>query len=164
MKAVLRKNPVKISAKNQINIELLKKEILTILDTYKFHLKIPNTNEGMSLLSSIHDKTRITEEIFQPNFIELKFETNERLGRYLFNIIKKNKLEIEIVNKEALEEKLKKKNGEPEEDTYTVMKTNSGEEFIIFDMMEEETKDVQEFDESSEEFGTFTKLDEKKKE
>lgn len=164
VKASLRKNPVKISAKNQINIELLKKEILTIIETYKFHLKIPNTNEGMSLLSSIHDKTRITEEIFQPNFIELKFETNERLGRYLFNIIKKSKLEVEIINKEVLEKQLKKKNGATKEDTYTVVKTDSGEEFIVFDMIDEESKEIQELDESSEEFGTITKLDEIKKE
>ncbi|MGC9780988.1 MAG: GTPase HflX [Candidatus Heimdallarchaeota archaeon] len=164
VKASLRKNPVKISAKNQINIELLKKEILTIIETYKFHLKIPNTNEGMSLLSSIHDKTRITEEIFQPNFIELKFETNERLGRYLFNIIKKSKLEVEIINKEVLEKQLKKKNGATKEDTYTVVKTDSGEEFIVLDMIDEESKEIQELDESSEEFGTITKLDEIKKE
>jgi GTP-binding protein HflX len=139
IQAALGRKPIKISAKNQENIELLKEQILKILETFKFHLKIPNTNEGMSLVSRIHDRTRITEETFHPRFIELKFETNKRLGRYLFNLIVKNPLEIEIINEEYLRKQLQKEK-EEQSDKYTVVKTESGEEFVVFDLMEENNK------------------------
>ncbi|MHA1212374.1 MAG: HflX GTPase family protein, partial [Candidatus Heimdallarchaeota archaeon] len=135
VQTLLNRKPVPISAKTQLNIDLLKKEILLILETYRFHLKIPNTNEGMSLISNIHNKTRITEEIYHPQEVELKFETNERLGRYLFNLIKKSNLNIEFINKELLEKQFKKK---VPEDKYTTFESDSGEEFVVFDMVEDE--------------------------
>jgi GTP-binding protein HflX len=132
--------PFKISAKKEENIEELKSKILEILETFHFHIKIPNTNEGMSLVSKIHDRTRITEEIFHPNIIELRFETNERIGRHLYNLLVKSPLEIEIANEELLKKQMQKDIVEPEEDKYTLIKTDAGEEFIVFDLQEENKK------------------------
>ncbi|NHK31031.1 MAG: GTPase HflX [Asgard group archaeon] len=160
VEAALGIEPVKISAKDQLNIENLKEYILDILDTYNFHLKIPNTNEGMSLVSKIHDKTRIIGEIFHPTIIELKFETNKRLGQYLFNIIKKNPLEIEIVNESLLKRKLLKNEKESKSDTLTVFKAESGEEFIVFDLQEENTNSKSKDKETIEKMSLKTNLEE----
>jgi GTP-binding protein HflX len=160
IEAALGIKPVKISAKDQMNIENLKEYILEILETIYFHLKIPNTNEGMSLVSNIHNKTRITEEIFHPTTIELKFETNKRLGQYLFNMIKKDPLEIEIVNESKLRKLLLKDDKESKTDTLTVIKTESGEEFIVFDLQEENSNSKVEDKESIEELGLKTNLEE----
>ncbi|NHJ32348.1 MAG: GTPase HflX [Asgard group archaeon] len=162
VKAVLKRQPILISAKDQINIDVLRAEILNILETYRFHLKIPNNNEGMSLVSQIHDKTRIIEEIFQEKIIELKFETNERLGRYLYNIIKKSNLAIEIINEEVLLKQLKKQDSEPKEDGYTIIKTESGEEIIIFDLIEEKEDKNSDLQDEPERLSKITTLEDQK--
>jgi len=164
VKAALKRQPIAISAKDQTNIDNLRSEILNVLETYRFHLKIPNSNEGMSLVSRIHDKTRITEEIFHEKEIEMKFETNERLGRFLYNTIKKSNLEVEIINEEILLKQLKKKDTEPKEDGYTIIKTESGEEFVIFDLIEEkEHEDNIELLDEPEKLGKITSLKDQKK-
>jgi len=164
VKAALKRQPIMISAKDETNMDTLRAEILNILETYYFHLKIPNSNEGMSLVSRIHDKTRITEEIFHETFIEMRFETNERLGRLLYNTIKKSNLEVEIINEEILLKQLKKNETEPKEDGYTIIKTESGEEFVIFDLIEEKTdNENQELLDESEKLGKITSLEEQKK-
>ena len=164
VKAALEKQPIMISAKDETNIDALRSEILNILETYRFHLKIPNNNEGMSLVSRIHDKTRITEEIFHEKVIEMRFETNERLGRFLYNTIKKSNLEVEIINEKILLKQLKKKDTEPKEDGYTIIKTESGEEFVIFDLIEEkaEEENIVILDEP-EKLGKITSLKEQNK-
>ncbi len=147
IEAALRKKPIKISAKNQVNIDNLKEYILEILETISFHIKIPNTDDGMSLVSKIHDKTRIMEENFHPENIELKFETNKRLGQYLYNLIRKNSLEIEILNEELLKKQLFKDEKETKTDALSIIKTDSGEEFIVFDLQEESGKSTREDEE-----------------
>ncbi|HUT80504.1 MAG TPA: GTPase [Candidatus Bathyarchaeia archaeon] len=164
VETLLGKNVISISAKNQINIDILKKEILIILETYHFHLKIPNTNEGMSLISQLHNKTRITSESYYPQEIELKFETNERLAQYLYNIIMKSKIDIEFVNKEQFEKQIKKHDQKDAyEDKFTVIKSETGEEFVVFDMNEDEIKSDNEQNIDLENLGLKTTIDEIKK-
>jgi len=162
VRAILRREPVNISAKDQINIDVLRNEILNILETYHFHLKIPNNNEGMSLVSRIHDQTRITEEVFHEDVIEISFETNERLGRYLYNILKKSQLAIEIINEKNLIKQLKKADSEPKEDGFTIIKTDSGEEIVVFDLVEEKEKEDSELLDDPNELGSITTLRNKK--
>lgn len=140
VKAILRKNPILISAKKGEKIDVLQEEILKVLETYKFHIKVPNTNDGMSFISKLHDKTRMTFEEYYPKEVELKFETNARLGLHLYNLIQQSDIDIDILNKETLENQIKKKQKMPEEDTITVLKTESGEEIIILDLTEEESE------------------------
>jgi len=161
IKAVMLKEPVKISAKEDIFIDKLKEAILEILDTYRFHIKIPNNSEGMSLVSNIHNKTRIVNEIYHPDAIELQFETNERLGLYLYNLLQKGKPKVEIINKEELEKQVKKDvKEEITEDKLTVMKIDTGEEFVVIDLAEETKKkrDKEEKDDSAEDLSQKTTL------
>ena len=157
IEAALGKKPIKISAKNQINIEDLKKAILEILETFRFNLRIPNNSEGMSLISKIHNKTRITNEEYDADFVELKFETNARLGTYLYNLIKQSKLEIVIVNKEELEKHVTDK--QKEEDAFTIIKTEDGEEIVIFDMVEEKSTKKKKTSDLTENLETLTEID-----
>jgi len=132
------KKAVCISAKKGLHLDLLVNRILEILKTYSFHLILPNTPEGMSLLSRIHDKTRLTKKTYHPRSIEIRFETNERIARYLFNIIKKSKLPIDFVNCEEIEKQLLKTKESQTGDNYSVFTTDEGEEFIVFDIIEDD--------------------------
>ncbi|MBN1330815.1 MAG: GTPase HflX [Candidatus Heimdallarchaeota archaeon] len=161
VETLLGKKVISISAKNQINIDVLKKEILNILETYHFHLKIPNTNEGMSLISQIHNKTRITNELYHPQEIELIFETNERLASYLYNIIIKSKIDIEFVNQAQFEKQFKK---HEHKDKFTIMTSDTGEEFIVFDMNEDEIESENDQNIEHENLGLKTSIDDIKKE
>jgi len=139
VKVILGKEPVQISAKQELHIDALIQRILEILKTYYFHLIIPNSPEGMSLLSKIHDKTRLTEEIYHATGIEIKLETNERIAHYLYNIIKKSKLPIDFLNIEEVEKQLLKAK-ENAKDTQTVFMAPDGEEFVVLDLSEEEER------------------------
>ena len=158
VEAALKKTPLLISAKDNLQLQELQEKILDILETYRFHIKIPNTNDGMSLVSKIHNKTRITNETYHADCVEMHFETNARLGLYLYNLLKKSNLTIEILNKEELEKQVRKGESQPKEDSITVIKTDDGEEIIIFDMVEN-SKSSDILDDSPEKFGTLTTLD-----
>ena len=91
----------------------------------------------------------------------MRFETNERLGRLLYNTIKKSNLEVEIINEEILLKQLKKKDTEPKEDGYTIIKTESGEEFVIFDLIEEKAEEENiDLQDEPEKLGKITSLKE----
>jgi hypothetical protein len=75
-------------------------------------------------------------------------------------MIKKDSLEIEIVNESKLRKLLLKDDKESKTDTLTVIKTESGEEFIVFDLQEENSNSKVEDKESIEELGLKTNLEE----
>ncbi len=158
VEAALRTKPILVSAKDQIHLIDIKEQILNILETFSFHIKIPNNGEGMSLVSKIHNKTRITNEVYHHNCVEMHFETNARLGLILFNLLKKSKLAIEIMNKEELENKVKMKEQELIEDTVTVIKADDGEDIFIFDLVEDSGKKSKMTD-TAEKFGSITSLE-----
>lgn len=160
VEAALKIKPVLVSAKDQIHLIDVKEQIMNVLETFRFHIKIPNNNDGMSLVSKIHNKTRITNEVYHHDCVEMHFETNARLGSYLFNLLQKSKLVIEIMNKEELEKQVKMKEEEPKEDTITVLKTDEGEEIFIFDMVEESGK-KSDMNDTPKKFGSITSLKKK---
>ncbi|MBD3190100.1 MAG: hypothetical protein GF308_05630 [Candidatus Heimdallarchaeota archaeon] len=162
VEAALMEEPILISAAEGLGLELLKEKILEQLVSFPFHIKIPNTNDGMSLVSQIHDLTRITSESYSQDFVELQFETNERLGRYLYNILRKSQLNIEILNKEELQKYLKKEEEQEEgaEDKITVIKTDGEEEIIIFDLVEEGSPQKKSADTFEKDLEKMTTLDE----
>jgi GTP-binding protein HflX len=139
VRTILQTEPVTISAQKEENIDYLKQKILDVLESYIFHLKIPTSSEGMSFVSKIHDKTRITNQLYHQEYVEVAFETNERLARYFYNLINKSGLKIEIINKDELEKQLNREPAEKKEDEITILKTDSGEELVIFDLIEEES-------------------------
>lgn len=161
IKAVMLKDPVKISAKEAIFLDKLKETILEVLKTYRFHIKIPISNEGMSLVSRIHNKTRIINETYHHDTVEMRFETNERLGAHLYNLLQKANLKIEILNKEELEKQVKKdREEEIAEDKISTMKLDTGEEFIVYDLAEENKKKKDDSNEdNAEDWSQKTTLD-----
>ena len=68
------KNPILISAKCEINLELLKKEILKILENYvEARFSVPLIGKSMPFISWVHEKTDITKETYTNNSIEVAF-------------------------------------------------------------------------------------------
>ncbi|MEA2071063.1 MAG: GTPase HflX [Asgard group archaeon] len=124
IEAALDEKPIKISAFTGENLECLKKRILGILDTFQFKITIPNTDKGLSLLSQLHDKTRIINELYSGKTINIVFETNERMARYFYNSLQAQNFDVKIINKNMLKEKLGKKE-ESEEDEISTIKTSS---------------------------------------
>ncbi|MHA1124664.1 MAG: HflX GTPase family protein [Candidatus Heimdallarchaeota archaeon] len=160
IRAVMLKDPVKISAKEELFLDKLKETILEVLATYRFHIKIPTSDEGMSLVSNIHNKTRITNEIYHPDCVEMQFETNVRLGLHLFNLLQKSNLQVEFLNKDELEKQINKDAEEEiKEDTLTTMKLDNGEEFVVFDLMEESAKKKKDIKDLAEDLSQKTTLD-----
>ncbi|MHA1505192.1 MAG: HflX GTPase family protein [Candidatus Heimdallarchaeota archaeon] len=161
IKAVMLKDPVKISAKEETFLDVLKETILKVLATYRFHIKIKNTSEGMSLVSKIHNKTRIVNEVYHHENVEMQFETNVRLGQHLYNLLQKSNLLVEILNKDELDRQVKKDvEEEITEDTLTTMKLEDGDEFVVFDLIEEsKKKETDGKKESAEDLSQKTTLD-----
>ncbi len=161
IKAVMLKDPVKISAKEETFLDVLKETILQVLATYRFHIKIKNTSEGMSLVSKIHNKTRIVNEVYHHEKVEMQFETNVRLGQHLYNLLQKSNFLVEILNKDELDRQVKKdQEEEMTEDTLTKITLEDGEEFVVFDLIEEnKKKETDGKKESAEDLSQKTTLD-----
>jgi len=71
------KNPILLSAKRQINLNELKKNVLRILENYsKAQFRVPLSDNMMSFLSWVHQKTDLHKEEFKSNSVEVVFEAN----------------------------------------------------------------------------------------
>ena len=68
------KNPILISAKCQLNLDLLKKEILKILENYvEAQLSVPLTGNSMPFISWLHQKTDVLKENYTNDSIDVVF-------------------------------------------------------------------------------------------
>jgi len=68
------KNPILISAKCQMNLDLLKKEILKILENYvEAQLSVPLTGNSMPFISWLHQKTDVLKENYTNDSIDVVF-------------------------------------------------------------------------------------------
>ncbi len=68
------KNPILISAKCQMNLDLLKKEILKILENYvEAQLSVPLTGKSMPFISWLHGKTDVLSENYTNDSIDVVF-------------------------------------------------------------------------------------------
>ncbi|MGZ4849978.1 MAG: GTPase HflX [Candidatus Bathyarchaeia archaeon] len=68
------RNPILISAKCQTNLDLLKKEILRILENYvEAQFSVPLTGKSMPFISWLHEKTDILKENYTNDSIEVVF-------------------------------------------------------------------------------------------
>ena len=71
------KNPIVISAIDQTNIELLKKQILTNLEDYvRVSFSIPLSNETMSFMSWIHEKSDVQKVNYFEKSVEVVLDSN----------------------------------------------------------------------------------------
>jgi GTP-binding protein HflX len=68
------RNPILISAKCQTNLDLLKKEILRILENYvEAQFSVPLTGKSMPFISWLHEKADILKENYTNDSIEVDF-------------------------------------------------------------------------------------------
>jgi GTP-binding protein HflX len=68
------KNPILISAKCQMNLDLMKKEILKILENYvEAQLSVPLTGNSMPFISWLHQKTDVLKENYTNDSINVVF-------------------------------------------------------------------------------------------
>jgi GTP-binding protein HflX len=70
------KNPVLVSAKCQINLDEIRKQILRILENYqRAQFSVPLTGKAMPFISWVHGKTHIEKETFTNETVEVTFES-----------------------------------------------------------------------------------------
>jgi len=80
------RNPVAISAKCQINLDVLRKKILKILENYvEAQFSVPLTGKAMPFISWVHQKTEVKKENYTNDSIEVAFgaplELSEQVKR-----------------------------------------------------------------------------------
>jgi GTP-binding protein HflX len=70
-------NPILISALRRTNLDLLKNEILKKFETQtQASFSIPITNEAITLISWLHNKTNVKKQTYTNNTIEVTFESD----------------------------------------------------------------------------------------
>ena len=68
------RNPVAISAKCQINLDMLREKILKILENYvEAQFSVPLTGKAMPFISWVHQKTEVKKENYTNDSIEVAF-------------------------------------------------------------------------------------------
>ena len=73
-------NPILLSAKCQTNLDLLRQEILKILENYvQAQFSVPLTNKAMPFISWVHEKTDIRKENFTNDSVQVIFEATPEL-------------------------------------------------------------------------------------
>ena len=73
-------NPILLSAKCQTNLDLLRQEILKILENYvQAQFSVPLTNKTMPFISWVHEKTDIRKENFTNDSVQVIFEATPEL-------------------------------------------------------------------------------------
>ncbi len=74
------KNPILLSAKCETNLDLLKREILKILENYvQAQFSVPLTEKTMPFISWVHGKTDVRKENFTNDSVEIVFEATPEL-------------------------------------------------------------------------------------
>jgi GTPase len=74
-------NPILLSAKRQTNLDLLRHEILRILENYvQAQFSVPLTGQAMPFISWVHQKTHIRKETYSNDSVQVVFEANPSLA------------------------------------------------------------------------------------
>ncbi|MCJ7699772.1 GTPase HflX, partial [Candidatus Bathyarchaeota archaeon] len=74
-------NPIFLSAKCQTNLDLLRQEILKILENYvQAQFSVPLTNKAMPFISWVHEKTEIRKKNFTNDSVQVVFEATPELA------------------------------------------------------------------------------------
>ena len=74
-------NPILLSAKCKINLDLLRNQILKMLENYvQAQFSVPLTGRAMPFISWVHDKTDICKETFTNDSVEVVFEATPELA------------------------------------------------------------------------------------
>ena len=83
-------NPLLISAKKHTNLDVLKTQIIRMLENYvQGSFSLPLTSEAMPFISWVHEKAEVKEEEFLGDRVEIKFEVNPQLAEQIRRKVEK---------------------------------------------------------------------------
>ena len=83
-------NPLLISAKKGTNIDVLKAQIVRILENYvKGNFSVPLTEEVMPFLSWVHKKAEVKKEEFLDDHVDVIFEVNPQVAEQIRSKVEK---------------------------------------------------------------------------
>jgi len=93
-------NPILISAKKGTNLDVLKAQIVRMLENYvKGSFLVPLTEEVMPFLSWVHKKAEVKKEEFSGDHVEVTFEVDPQVAEQIRSKVKKlNGKYIQSVN------------------------------------------------------------------
>jgi len=83
-------NPILISAKKCTNLDVLKAQIIRILENYvQGSFSLPLMGEAMPFISWVHEKAEVKEEEFFEDHVEIKFEANPQIAEHIRKKVEK---------------------------------------------------------------------------
>ncbi|WP_343378836.1 GTPase HflX [Candidatus Bathycorpusculum sp.] len=83
-------NPILLSAKKQTNLDMLKAQIVKMLENYvQGSFSVALTGEVMSFISWVHEKAEVKKEEFLGDHAEVKFEANPQIAEQIRKKVEK---------------------------------------------------------------------------
>jgi GTP-binding protein HflX len=83
-------NPILVSAKKYINLDVLKTQIVKILENYvQGSFSVPLTGEVMPFVSWVHEKAEVKKEEFLGDHVEFNFEANPHIAEQIRRKVEK---------------------------------------------------------------------------
>jgi GTP-binding protein HflX len=83
-------NPILISAKKGTNLDVLKTQIVRMLENYvKCSFSVPLNGEVMPFLSWVHEKAEVKKEVFLGDHVEVTFEVNPQVAEQIRSKVEK---------------------------------------------------------------------------
>jgi GTP-binding protein HflX len=84
------RNPILISAKKHTNLEVLKAQIVRMLENYvQGSFSLPLSGDVMPFVSWVHEKAEVKKEEFLGDHIEVTFEANPQMAEQIRNKVEK---------------------------------------------------------------------------
>ena len=83
-------NPILVSAKKHTNLDVLKAQIIRILENYvRGSFSLPLSGEVMPFISWIHEKAEVKKEEFLDDHMEISFEANPQIAEQIRRKVEK---------------------------------------------------------------------------
>jgi len=83
-------NPVLLSAKKHTNLDVLKAQIVRMLENYvQGSFSVPLTGEVMPFISWVHEKAEVKNEEFLGDHVEINFEANPQIAEQIRKKVEK---------------------------------------------------------------------------
>jgi GTP-binding protein HflX len=83
-------NPILISAKKHVNLDVLKAQIIRMLENYvQGSFSVPLTGEVMPFISWVHEKAEVKKEEFLGDRVEVQFEVNPQVAEQIRSKVEK---------------------------------------------------------------------------
>jgi GTP-binding protein HflX len=84
------RNPLLISAKKKTNLDMLKTQIVRMLENYvQGSFTVPLTGEAMPFISWVHEKAEVKKEEFLGDCVQVDFEANPQIAEQIRKKVEK---------------------------------------------------------------------------